>query len=127
MAGDFFGLDFGGAIVGYRGGHDEGIVGLKFAEDGLVHLGGSFNVDAADALRHGDGDGAEDEGDVVADARGGGGEGGAHAAGAAVGDVADGVDGLARGAGGEEEAEGGHFGKGIVGWGVGGVNSQERE
>ena len=57
-----------------------------------------------------EGDGAGNEEDFVAGGVGGLGEGVAHATGRAVGEEPHGVDGLARGAGGDEEAHGGSGG-----------------
>ena len=99
-------LEFGGgaglgAPVGDGGGGDEDVGLTQFALDGGEHVAGGDDIDAADIGRGGEGDRAGNEGDGVAGLGGGLGNGEAHAPGGAVGDEADGVDRLARGAGGD--------------------------
>ena len=104
---DFLGDDVRWAVVGHGGAEDGGVAAGEVGADGVEHFAGGFDVDELDTGGWREGDRAGDEEDFVPGGAGGFGEGVAHAAGGAVGEEAHGVDGLARGAGGDEEAHGG--------------------
>src|SRR5690606_15065090 len=92
----------GGGEVGHGGGGEDE-VGVGVLHRCAVEVVGADDVDADDALGGGEGDGPGEEDDLGAAAGGGLGEREAHRAGGAVGEEADGVEGLARGAGGDED------------------------
>lgn len=92
-----------GAPVGDGGGGDEDIGLTQFTLDGGKHIAGGNDIDTADVGRGGELNGAGDKGDGVAGLGGGLGNGEAHTAGGTVGEEANGVDRLARGAGGDED------------------------
>ena len=96
----------GHAPVGHGGGED-GDVGRQRLAHGLQHLARGLDADDLHAGRIGQVGRAADEDHVGAERRGLGGDRRALLAGGAVGDVAHGVDGLVRGAAGDEHVPAG--------------------
>ena len=96
--------DLGRAVVGDGGGEDGDVARADVVADGVEHLGGGFDREEIDARPARRGwSGRRPAATWWPLAGGGGGEGVAHAAGRAVGQVADRVDGFAGRAGGDEE------------------------
>lgn len=108
--------DFCRCPVGDSRGHDEAVGPLERRQHLLEHFGGCEDVTDGDSGRWRDADRAGNEAHLVAARLRSGGEGVAHLAGRSVADEADGINGFASGAGGDEDAKGGGFGVTRKGW-----------
>ena len=100
---DLVGARLGRAVVGDGGGHQQDVGGREALAAGGGELGGGGDVDVLDAGRARQATLAATTVTLRAAARGLLGERPAHLPGAAVADEADGVDRLARAAGGDED------------------------
>ena len=94
------------AVIGNSGGEDANLHARQHGLHGLQHFLGALHLVQLRPIRSAQADRAADEQDLVALIKGSLGQGIAHAAAAAVGEKSNRVQGLARGAGGDEQAHG---------------------
>jgi len=94
----------GGTVIGDGCGCDKNVAGVEARRDRIEHLGGARDGDKFVHLGRLEGDRAADKRDAVSLRHGGGCQGGADPPAGGVRDVPDGVEVLARRAGGNENA-----------------------
>ena len=98
--------DFGGLVVGDGGGEDRDVRFLDPILDGLIHLLRGLDGNEVDSVGDVDDGGSGNENHAMAALLGGFGEGVTHFSRGAIGEVANGIDGLAGGACGDEDGHG---------------------